>query len=219
MPPVVMYAILLGLVVVISMVGVITSPDWAINIIGFGGVISGLIVIAMQSALAGNKVATKVERVATVAAEQSAISRRMAGEITATHTLVNSSYGASLRATLNALKLVESLTTGTNAELIARQAVEEAQRQYDEHMAAQGHVDAGISTPISKQAPGPVDIAEKINVTPNPVAPTPVVPVTTITQSPGSMEVVVTDKESGSTEVITGDSVSVTPTEKPKEDK
>lgn len=221
MSPLTMYGIILVLVAVAAMVGSAVSPGNAIIILGFAGVIAGLIVIAMQSAYAAHKVAEKVEKVATVAAEQSSVTRHMANEVTATHTLVNSSYGASLRATLNALKLVESLTTGSKASAIAHEAVVEAQAQYDEHMASQAQVDSGVRTPVHRPSPEPVNIAEKLVAVaaPEPVSPVPAAPVTTITQSPGSMEVSVTDKTAGTTETITGDEVSVTSTEKPTEPK
>lgn len=169
MSPLTMYGIILALVAVAAMVGAAVAPESAITILGFAGVIAGLIVIAMQSAHAAHKVAEKVEKVATVAAEQSSITRHMASEITATHTLVNSSYGASLRATLNALKLVESLTTGTKASAIAHEAVMEAQSQYDEHMKSQARVDSGVGTPVARPlTPDPVDIGEKLISTEKP---------------------------------------------------
>lgn len=61
--------------------------------------------------------------------------------VQATHTLVNSNYGASLMATLNALKAVEALTTDPERRSIARGAVAEAEKLYEEHVSKQAMVD------------------------------------------------------------------------------
>jgi hypothetical protein len=94
--------------------------------------------VAAQTAVA----AVKVEQVAEAARQQDTKIDSLAKVATATHTLVNSNYGASLKATLNALTAVEALTTDPKAKTAAQAAVTEAQRLYDDHVAKQATVDA-----------------------------------------------------------------------------
>lgn len=101
---------------------------------------------ASAAAAEASKAAVKADRVETTLANTTKDTDLKLCEIkdisVATHTLVNSNYGASLMATLIALRNVERLTVVEEDRTAARAAVVEAERLYADHQAKQADVDA-----------------------------------------------------------------------------
>ncbi len=131
---------LLGVMAVTGVV-VVLQPAQAVPIIGFGT----LIAAALLQLLQGSKAAIKVDQVATALRIQDDKVSTLATVTKATHTLVNSNYGASLLATLLALKHVARLTVDPADRAVAEAAVDEAERLYMDHQRKQALVDSGAA--------------------------------------------------------------------------
>jgi hypothetical protein len=181
----------LVLVTAIVMIGVVVilAPANAAVTVPFGILIVTGILQLLGQARAATKVAevaetakvaaTKVEEVAAAAKIDSAVvadvARKqavMVGTVDethdiakATHTLVNSAYGASLRTALLALRQVALLTTDPVAKGVAEVAVVEAQKLYDEHMAKQAQVDAATKGADVSHDRRVGDVIEKVQST------------------------------------------------------
>lgn len=148
--------VVIGVVVAAGVIGAAVAQESTVQILGFCSLIAVALLGLLQQMRTADQAETTAKKVEDVKIALGVSDRKASDDVAKsdakqdkiiktgeiTKSLANSSYGASLWATLQALRAVERLTSDPASLIEAKAAVVEAERLHNEHIAKQAVVDA-----------------------------------------------------------------------------